>query len=437
MKIAILGYAGQGQSAYEYWNTDGNQLTICDRSKSIDLPDDADTQLGDDYLKDLGKFDLIVRTPALHPRDIIAANPEVDDLLDRITTNTNEFMRICPTKNIIGVTGTKGKGTTSTLIARMLESAGKRVHLGGNIGIPPLDMLKNDIKPDDWVVLELANFQLIDIKYSPPFAVCLMIEPEHMDWHKDVEEYVTAKKQLFRWQGTDDIAVYYGENEYSSEVAGTSPGNKIPYMHAPGATVFMGKVTIDGQTICKIDELKLLGKHNWQNVCAATTLVWQITQDSEALRKALKEFSGLPFRIELRKEVDQVRYFNDSFATAPGAAIAAIQSVPGQKVMIMGGYDRGLDLHELAEVIKKNHDEIRKVLLIGQSAERTATTLKEVGFDNFVINESKSMDTIVKAAHEMAQPGDAVVLSPAFASFDMFKNFEERGRRFNEAVDRL
>ena len=437
MKIAILGYAGQGQSSFEYWNRDGNEITICDQNEQLQVPDGAQAQLGPDYLKNLERFDLLIRTPSLHPRNIQEANPETPNILDKVTSNTNEFFAACASKNIIGVTGTKGKGTTSTLITKMLEAAGKRVHLGGNIGIPPLELLKDDIRPDDWVVLELANFQLIDLKYSPHIAVVLMVEPEHLDWHEDVEEYIAAKQQLFIHQSPEDIAVYYAKNDISVSIADGSEGTQIPYFDKPGAEVFNGAITIEAQEICKTDELKLLGTHNWQNACAATTAVWQVTQDVQALRQALTSFSGLPFRIEFRREVDGIRYYNDSFATGQGAMIAALEAIHEPKVMIIGGYDRMLDLSHFGEAIKSNETSIRKVVLIGAAAGRAADVLKQNGFTNFVMCDAKTMPEIVAAATKEAQPGDAVVLSPAFASFDMFKNFEERGKAFNEAVEAL
>src|ERR1700741_4499183 len=348
------------------------------------VPEGAHTQLGPDYLSKLDQYDLIVRTPILHPRDIVAANPETPNILDKVTSNTNEFFRACPSKKVIAVTGTKGKGTTSTLITKMLEAAGKRVHLGGNIGIPPLELLKDDIKPEDYVVLELANFQLIDLRYSPHIAVCLMVVPEHLDWHEDMEEYISAKQQLFIHQNSNDVAIYYALNENAESIADASEGTLIPFFKEPGAIVKNGSIVIDTKQICKTDELKLLGEHNWQNVCAAVTAVWQITQDTEAIRKAAINFSGLPFRIELRREVNKVRYYNDSFATGQGATIAAIDAIKEPKVLIIGGYDRGLDLTELAEEVVAASESIRKVVLIGVAAERTAQLFTEHGFTNFV-----------------------------------------------------
>ncbi|MFO0920412.1 MAG: UDP-N-acetylmuramoyl-L-alanine--D-glutamate ligase [Candidatus Saccharimonadales bacterium] len=437
MKIAILGFAGQGQSSFEYWNTRENELTICDRDERIVIPSEAKANLGPAYLKNLSEFDLIVRTPIVHPREIVANNPENPNILDKVTSNTNEFFRVCPSKNIIGVTGTKGKGTTSTLIATMLKATGKKVHIGGNIGTPPLELLKEGIEPNDWVVLELANFQLIDLKYSPKIAVCLMVVPEHLDWHEDMEEYIAAKQQLFINQNQEDIAVYFADNEDSESIASASDGTLIPYFAKPGACVENDTVYIESHAICKTSEIGLLGKHNWQNVCAAITTIWQITQATEQIHKVLVEFTGLPYRIELVRTINNVRYYNDSFATAAGATIAAINAISGNKVLIIGGFDRGLDLTEISVEIKRKEKEIRKVLIIGASAQRTAEALDGSKYENYTISDSKEMNEIVKLATSFARPGDAIVLSPAFASFDMFKNFEERGNKFNEAVRSL
>jgi UDP-N-acetylmuramoylalanine--D-glutamate ligase len=357
--------------------------------------------------------------------------------LDKVTTVTNEFFKVCPSRNIIGVTGTKGKGTTSTLITKMLEADGRRVHLGGNIGTPPLDLLKDGIEPDDWIVLELANFQLIDLKYSPHIAVCLMVAPEHLDWHADAEEYYNAKKQLFERQTAQDIAIYFADNEISKKIASVGQSQKIPYFAAPGAEVKGGEICIAGQKICDLKEIKLAGKHNWQNICAAVTAIWQATENIEAIRSVVTSFSGLPFRIELRREVNGVRFYNDSFASSPPTPLAAIDTVQGPKIVIIGGFDRHLELEELVNGIVKSRDQLRKVLLIGASAKRVAEALTKGNFKNFEIIESKSMNEIVKRTAETAQPGDAVVFSPGFPSFDMFKNFEDRGIQFNQAVEEL
>ena len=434
MNIAILGFAGQGKSAYEYWDQPGNKITICDAKIDVVVPDGAMAHLGPDYLKHLDEFDLLVRTPALHPRDIVAANPEVPNILDKVTTVTNEFFKVCPSKNIIGVTGTKGKGTASTLIAKMLEAAGKKVRLGGNIGVAPLDMLKNNIQPEDFVVLELANFQLIDLKYSPPLAVCLMVVPEHLDWHEDVNEYITAKQQLFANQTEKDRAIYLFESENSLKVVGVSKAQKIPYFAAPGAEVKDGQIVIDNQKICGVDELKLLGKHNWQNACAAVTAVWQITQNVEAIKSVLTTFEGLEHRLELVKEVGGVKYYDDSFGTTPETAMVAIEAFEEPKVVILGGSDKGADFSQLAQAVKANN--VRSVITIGKMAEKIENVLKTVNFENFVAG-GNTMSEIVNVAQSRALPGDVVLLSTACASFDMFNDYKDRGEQFQEAVEQL
>ncbi len=432
MKIAILGYAGQGQSAFEYWNIPENQITICDRDTSVAVPEGAGAKLGDDYLADLGQFDLLIRTPALHPQEIVAANST--EILEKVWSNTNEFMKVCPSRNIIGVTGTKGKGTTSTLIAKMLETAGKKVHLGGNIGIPPLELLKDNIQADDWVVLELANFQLIDLKHSPHIAVCLMVVSEHMDWHEDMEEYIAAKQQLFIHQEQDDIAVYYPKNEVSVSIADASLGTQIPYFEAPGAEVKDGAISIDGQEICKTDELKLLGKHNWQNVCAAITAVWQVTQDIAAIRSVLTSFAGLEHRLEFVRELDGIKYYDDSFGTTPETAIVAIEAFQEPKVVILGGSDKGASYDDLAKTVASNN--VRTVVAIGDQGPRISEALKKADYTN-IVEGGKTMSDIVNAARTQAQAGDIVLLSTGCASFGLFKNYKDRGEQFKQVVVEL
>ena len=428
MKIAILGYGSQGRAAYEYW-CDGNEITVCDGNAEVRLPDDVNAQLGPDHLAGLDQFDLLVRSPIVHPGAIVAANSP--DILSKVTTVTNEFLRVCPTKNVIGVTGTKGKGTTSTLIALMLEAAGHRVHLGGNIGIPPLDMLKNDIQPDDWVVLELANFQLIDLQHSPRIAVCLMVVPEHLDWHADPAEYFAAKTQLFRWQTVEDVAIYFAGNDESKRIAGSGAGLKIPYYQAPGAAVLDEAIVIDDQVICRLDEIKLLGGHNWQNVCAAVTAVWQITQDIAALRSVIAGFSGLEHRLESVATSNGAAYYDDSFGTTPETAIVALQAFSQPKVIILGGSDKGAHYDELAQAVVDNN--VRHVIAIGATGPAIVAALLARGYDNG-LSEAATMPEIVKTAALVAEPGDVVLLSTACASFDMFANYKDRGEQFKAAV---
>lgn len=432
MKIAILGFGKQGQSAFDYWQKDDNKLTICDKNIDLKLPAGTDSRLGDDYLSGLDEFDLIVRSPSIHPDAITLANGET--ILDKVTTVTNEFFRICPTRNIIGVTGTKGKGTTSALITKMLEAGGYKVHLGGNIGTPPLDMLKWNIQAEDWVVMELANYQLIDFKYSPHIAVCVMIAPEHLDWHKDLDEYFTSKKQLFASQKPEDFAIYYSRNDFSEDIASVSPGKRIPYYQPDGAYIENDDVVIEGNSICSTDEIKLLGKHNWQNICAAVTAVWQISQNVEAMRKVITTFSGMEHRLELVRELDGVRYYNDSFGTTPETAKVAIEAFERPKIVILGGRTKGIPFDSLGEVVLNNN--VKNVIAIGETGFEIMKILTNLGYTGVVKGE-KDIDSITKQARSLAAPGDVVLLSPACTSFDMFENYADRGEKFKRSVLKL
>lgn len=432
MKIAILGFGKQGRSAYEHWKSDKNHITVRDFDPSAVVSVETDKKSGADYLEDLDGFDLIVRSPGIHPKDIEEANEP--GILEKVTTATNEFFQVCPTKNIIGVTGTKGKGTTSTLIARMLEANGKKVHLGGNIGTPPLDLLKDGIKPGDWVILELANYQLIDLKYSPMIAVCVMIAPEHLDWHSSLDEYFAAKKQMFIHQEPGDTAIYYGRNDYSKDIASASPGRTIPYYETPGAIVENDDIVIDGQSICSTDEIKLLGRHNWQNICAAVTAVWQVSPDIKPLREVLLEFTGMEHRLELVKELDGVKYYDDSFGTTPETAKVAMEAFTRPQIVILGGRGKGVSLAPLSEYVLGNN--VKNVITIGETGPGIAKILKDAGYDH-VVEGKKTIGEIVSQARGLAKPGDIVLLSPACTSFDMFDNYADRGDKFKAAVNSL
>lgn len=434
MQVAVVGYGIEGRASAAYWYEKGAEVTICDQNDQLEIPSEYARKLGDGYVSNLNGYDTIVRSAGIHPSVILDKNPGIEN---KITTSVNEFLRVCPSRNIIGITGTKGKGTTSTLVSRILAEAGKTVHLGGNIGIAPLELLSK-IKADDWVVLELSSFQLEDFKGpSPHIAVCLMIIEDHINWHGDFERYRQAKQNLFRYQTASDLAVYYAANSFSEEIAEASAGKPLPYMQAPNARVEGERIIVADSMICTTDELKLLGKHNWQNVCAAITAAWQVTQDAASIRKAVISFSGLEHRLEFVREVSDVSYYNDSFASATGASSAALEAIHSPKVLIAGGYDRGVDLHDMAKNIHEFAGSIRKVLLIGASAQRLAAALRETGYDNYEISDAKTMGGIVAQASAIACSGDAVVLSPGFPSYDMFKNFEDRGLQFKSCVRAL
>jgi UDP-N-acetylmuramoylalanine--D-glutamate ligase len=439
MNIAIVGYDREGRASHAYYSALGHSVSVFDANAALALPDNTPGVVGAGYLETVTDFDIVLRTPGLHPSKLLDAGVPAE----KIWSGTNEFLQICPTKNIIGVTGTKGKGTTSSLITKMLQNAGYSVHLGGNIGTPALDLLKNDIKPDDWVVLELSNFQLIDLRKSPHISVCLLIVPEHLDWHSDVTEYVAAKKNIFSHQTPQDIAVYFANNENSAAIAQSSEGTKIAYYSPEGAYVSNKVIRIKDTEICKTSEIALLGEHNWQNVCAAVTAVWNITQDTAAIKQAITEFTGLEHRIEYVRTYKGVAFYNDSFATTPESTIAAIRSFNNPIILILGGTDKGADFSELANTVAQS--EIREVILIGNNRHtqhklatpRILSSLKNAGISNITSIETSSkdsMDKIISVVMQFAQKDDVVLLSTACASFDMFTDYKDRGDQFKKAV---
>jgi len=431
MKVAIVGFGIEGQSAFTYWKQLGADITICDQRSNMDVPEGATFQGGDNYLEQLGAFNVICRTAGINPEIIMRANPGLDRT--KITTVVNEFLRVCPTKNVIGITGTKGKGTTSTLTAKILEAASNQVFLGGNIGNSPLAFL-SEITPESWVVLELSSFQLYDLRISPRIAVCLMVVPEHLNWHADMNDYITAKSNLFAHQTPADTAIYFADNEISHRIASSSPGAKITYYANPGAYVDNNEIVIDQHRICRTDELKLLGRHNWQNVCAAVTAAWQATNDVEAIRSVLTVFSGLEHRLEFVRDVDGIRFYDDSFGTTPETAIVAIEAFAEPKVIIVGGSDKGVSFDALQQAIIDNN--VRHVVAVGETGPRIAAGLASRGYTD-VTSGGSTMSEIVKTAQSVAKKGDVVILAPACASFDMFSDYKDRARQFVQAVGTL
>lgn len=427
MKIAIAGYGLEGRSSYEYFSRRGNHVTILDeRDKVDDLPKEARVVLGPDAFKDLPQYDMVIRTPGLFPRRLSAAK--------KIWSATNEFFAKCPAP-IIGVTGTKGKGTTCSLITEILRAAGKTVHLVGNIGVPALDVL-DKVTADDIVVYELSSFQLWDIERSPHVAVILMIEPDHLDVHKDFGDYVVAKSNIALHQAPGDVVIYHPTNPESAQAATTSPGKHIRYMTTEAAYIEGGFVKISGISICRTDEVGLRGNYNLENICAAASAAWQFTQKVESFAQAIRHFKGLEHRLEYVATKRGIEFYNDSFSSAPTATMAAITTFNQPIVLIVGGFDRGIDLTPLAEKIAATAH-IKKVVVIGQVRDQISSVFQRIGFTQFEATDATNMKSIVGLAVGYASKGDVVLFSPGSASFDMFKNFYERGELFKQAVGDL
>lgn len=426
MKIAIAGYGVEGASNYRYYAADTeNEITIVDQHQpALDIPDGVLTIVGEDVFSNLYGFDRIIRTAGLSPSKI-----KTDGI---VWSATNEFFSKCPAP-IIGVTGSKGKGTTASLIAGIFRAAGKKVWLVGNIGIAPLDVLE-DVSSDDIVVFELSSFQLWDIQASPQIAVVLFIEQEHLDVHEDMADYINAKANITRYQTPDDILVYNRANQYAKIIAEHSQAQTVacPSMgtaHIENENFYYGE-----QLLCSVDALQLIGKHNQENACAAIDAVWTMVQDPGIIEQGLRSFSGLPHRLKFVREVDGVRYYDDSIATTPSSAIAALRALDGPKVIILGGSSKGSDFNELALELTR-HDV--KALLIGAEAQRIAKSCQSVGFEDYEILHEPTAESIVQHARRVAQPGSVVLLSPASASFGLFKNYIDRGEQFVAAVEAL
>lgn len=429
MKVAIAGYGVEGSANLVYWQNLGGEVEVFDeKAPALAVPAGVPLHVSEDAFQNLEGFDLVVRTAGLSPNKIRTNG--------KVWSATNEFFEKCPA-DIIGVTGTKGKGTTCSLIAETLRAAGKKVHLLGNIGVPSLEVLPN-IQKDDIVVFELSSFQLWDLKKSPHTAVVLMIEPDHQDVHESMDDYIEAKGNIARFQYPEDTVIYHPANVYARRIADLSLAHQVPF-GGGGAVVSLqdGGIYIKSTKLCDVREVGLVGPHNLENICAALTAALQYTDDVEAMRSSVLSFKGLPHRLEPLGDIGGVRYFDDSFSSAPGAVVAAMRSFDEPKILIIGGFDRGLSYHALADAIALQKN-IKKILLIGQTGAIIAQELERVNAQiKYEVLTDVNMSQIVTKAADAAEAGDVVLLSPGCASFDMFKDFKDRGEQFKLAVREL
>ncbi len=434
MKIAIAGYGVEGKASYNYWNAPENEVVIADERQQLDVPAGVATILGTDAFTSLGDYDLIIRAPGVRPSKLPYGS--------RVWSATNEFFAKCPAP-IIGVTGTKGKGTTASLIASILRAAGKTVHLVGNIGLPALEVLPN-ILPSDIVVYELSSFQLWDLQKSPHIAVVLAIEPDHLDVHADFDDYLAAKANIRAHQGLDDICYYHPTNEFARQIAmaGNWPDDEQEqlawkeqasrYATPESVSVQDGNFIAHGRVICPTSAVQLPGEFNIDNACAAIAAARNFTVDDQAIEQGLAAFTGLPHRLKFVAEKAGVKYYDDSIATTPGSAIAAMRSFAGPKVLILGGSDKGASYDEVVAAAKQTNT---KVLAIGQTGQKIYELCQASG----VVAERQTglMPEVVAHAERLAPDGGVVLLSPASASFDQYKSYSDRGDQFIAAVEGL
>lgn len=426
MKVAIAGYGIEGKANYAYWGAQGAELTIVDEKPITDVPAGAAVITGEGVYSQLDGYDLVVRTAGLNPSKIQTSG--------KIWSGTNEFFAHCPAP-IIGVTGTKGKGTTASLIASIIREAGRTVHLVGNIGLAALEVLPL-IKADDIVVYELSSFQLWDLERSPHVAVVLMIEDDHLDVHSHMDEYLKAKANIRRHQTVDDICFVHPTNSLSAVVAHTSSKGQVRRYGVPDdGAVYVKSNTffVQDTTITGIDTLQLAGAHNLENACAAISAARVYTTDISAIESGLRLFSGLPHRLKRVATVGGVTYYNDSIATTPGSAIAALQAFSEPKVIILGGRDKGAKYEELIASCAQTGS---TVVAIGENGGVIRTLCEAAGVPVHDMT-GHTMRDIVQKARELALPGGVVILSPAASSFDMFESYADRGDQFVTAVEGL
>ena len=438
MKVAILGFGLQGQSAYKHYRDLGCQLTICDQKETLNKPPGADLQLGSGYLQNLNRFDLLVRTSSLPPPEIVSANGNDQTILEKVTTTSNEFLKQTQTP-VIAVTGTKGKGTTCLLAKELLEAAGMEVCLVGNIGLDALSFL-NEARQADVVVFEIASYQTVDLNYSPQIGVALKIRPDHIDWHGDFENYLIAKAQLFVHQKAGDKAVYCINDLNSVRAVERTKAAKIGYAadgdSAARVAIRDRQVCIGQKALMPVEQLALTGQHNWENVCAALAACEDFMLGSsgqKAMVDVLRRFANPENRLEFVREINGVRYINDSFATNPQAAQAALQAVAGPKILIAGGQDKGIFMEEFFESILAA--DIKHLIAIGPAGSDVVRFLRSRSAGFSIEEGCQTMDEIVRNAIGKASAGDTVLLSPGYAAtYATFGNAVIRANKFKEAI---
>ena len=447
-KVAVLGIGVSNKPLIRCIVSLGARVTACDMKTIEKLGSECSEfegmgvklRCGEDYLAGLEKFDVIFKTPMLRP-DI----PELLLAKDNgvyITSEMEEFVKYCPAP-IIGVTGSDGKTTTTTLIYHMLTEEGYKVWLGGNIGTPLFDKL-DDITEKDKVILELSSFQLMVMDVSPQRVVITNLSPNHLDVHKSMEEYVEAKKNIFKFQEQDGLLILNLDNEITRNMAAQAKG-KVSFFSRldnvdEGACIIGKELVLITKgiqhTICSIEEVKLPGSHNIENLLAASAAVTGLCS-VESMRKVAVTFMGVEHRIEFVREINGVKYYNDSIASSPTRAAAGLNSFKQKVILIAGGYDKKIPFDELAEV---GVHRIRLLILVGVTARKIEDAfnkeMEKTGIKLPIIY-ADSLASAVDAARKNSSPGDIVTLSPACASFDMFTNFEERGNKFKEIVNNI
>ena len=438
-KVAVLGLGVSNRPLVRLLLEFGCSVVGCDKTPRENL--DAEVlqlekmgcklHVGEDYLEGV-EADVVFRTPGMHP-----GNPAIVALRSRgaqITSEMEVFFEVCPC-HLIAVTGSDGKTTTTTLISEMLKAAGKTVWLGGNIGTPLLPLVRK-MQKEDYAVVELSSFQLMDMTRSPERALITNLAPNHLDIHKDMEEYVEAKKNIFRYQDSQGLLVLNGDNEITASFRGNGITRFFSRQGEAYVCLKDGVIFREGQPVLPVADILIPGVHNVENYMAAIAMVEGLVED-DVVRQVAKTFGGVEHRIELVRVKDGVKFYNDSIASSPSRTIAGLRSFPEKVILIAGGYDKHIPYDVLGPEICAH---VKKLFLGGATGEKirqAVVNCPEYDPSALEIVDCGSFEPAVRAAAQASKPGDVVLMSPASAAFDQFKNFMVRGDFYKKLVKEL
>ena len=448
-KVAVIGLGVSNLPLLDYLHDKKAKVTVFDKRTIDELPKETmdkitsysfEFSLGQFYLDKLKGFDLILRSPSCLPT--IPQLVEAEENGAIVTSEIELVLKMTPSK-VIGVTGSDGKTTTTTLIYEILQHAGYNCFLGGNIGVPLFTKIE-EMRPEDIVILELSSFQLMGMEVSPDISVVTNISQNHLDIHKDFEEYIEAKKNIFKYQNQEGILVINHDNEITNNFNKEANGNVIYF--SSKTKLEDGFIVDDNiikeseagirKHILNVKDIKLRGVHNFENICAAFAATKTLV-DTDIAYEAIKDFGGVEHRLELIKEIDGVKWYNDSVSSSPTRTIAGLNSYNEEIVLIAGGYDKNLDYTPIAKPIV---DKVKTLILLGQTSGKIYEAVKkelEKQNKNLNIYMCDSLEDTVNKAKKYAKPGQIVLFSPASASFDMFKNFADRGEKFKNLVNKI
>jgi len=452
-RVSVVGLGKSNMALIRYLTRHGAIVTAHDQKDETQLGPaygelcalGVELRLGRGYLRGLSFADGIFLTPGI-PKDL----PEILRAKAAgvpITSEINLFFDRCRAP-IIAITGSSGKTTTTTLIGAILEAAGLKVYVGGNIGRPLIELV-DDIEPGAVVVLELSSFQLELLRKSPQVAVVTNISPNHLDVHRTMEAYVDAKRNIYRHQRPQDVVVLNHDDRITAAMALETPSRVVWFSRTRevenGAFIGDGRVILSRRVrgerslidVCAVSDIRLRGEHNLENVLAACAVGHLLGATAGTMREVVTSFTGVAHRLELVREAGGVRYYNDSIATSPARAIAGLRSFDEPVILIAGGYDKHLPFDEFAEVVV---EKARAVFLIGETATKIRDAIERAAQERGAgpaVKLCADLQEAVRSAKEAARPGDVVLLSPACASYDMFQDFEQRGERFRKVVHSL